>query len=267
MPIGSGYWQDLTTTDFADLDPERCIAILPVGAVEQHGPHLPLGTDSLINAAIVERALPRVPDDLAVRVLPLLPVGESTEHEDFAGTLALEPETAIALWTEIGASAARAGIRKLLIFNSHGGQSQIVDIVAQRLRRHFAMLVARASYFRFGVPEGLVPEDEVTYGIHGGALETSLMLAIAPALVRMEEARDFPNRARELDERNAWLTSDRPVGFGWKSQDLNPEGVVGNASLANAEIGERLLEHAVEGLLALLDDLRRTPLCLLVDRS
>jgi creatinine amidohydrolase len=262
----SGRWQDLATTDFAGLDPERTVALLPVGAVEQHGPHLPLDTDSAIAAAIVARALPLVPDDLALLTLPLQAVGESTEHADFAGTLALEPETAIALWTEIGDSVARAGLRKLVLFNSHGGQTQIVDIVAQRLRRRHRMLVARASYFRFGVPDGLVPEAEIAHGIHGGALETSMMLAVDPARVRMDRAKDFVPLSRAMAERNALLAPDRPVGFGWLAQDLNPEGACGDATLATAEIGEQLLAHAAERLATLVRELADTPLATLRDR-
>ena len=251
-------WQDLTTRDFAGLDPEHSIALLPVGAVEQHGPHLPLGTDSAINSAIVARARVRLGDELSLLVLPLLPVGESTEHGDFAGTLTLEPETAIALWTEVGASVVRAGLRKLVIFNSHGGQTQIVDIVAQRLRRRHAMLVARASSFAFGLPDGLLPDDEVAHGFHGGALETAMMLAIDPERVRREALRDFASLSREMA--GGALGPERPIGFGWMSQDLNPAGACGDATLATPEIGERLLDHAAEGLAALLREMRRTPL-------
>lgn len=261
----SGYWQDFATTDFAGLDPETAIALLPVGAVEQHGPHLPLSTDSTINAAVVARALPRVPEGLTVLALPMLSIGDSVEHEAFPGTLTLEPETAIALWTEIGASVARAGLRKLAIFNSHGGQTQVVDIVALRLRRRQGMLVARASSFDFGVPDGLLPDDEIRHGIHGGAVETSMMLAIDPASVRLEALADFVPLSRRMAEENAVLGPEAPVGFGWMSQDLNPAGACGDATLASAEIGERLLDHIADGLLALLDDMGRTPLTLFKD--
>ena len=261
----SGAWGDLTTRDLDGLDPEAVIALLPVGAIEQHGPHLPLDTDSAINTAIVERTLQRLSDGLSLQVLPLQSVGDSGEHGDFPGTLALEPETTIALWSEIGASVAAAGLRKLAIFNSHGGQTQIVDIVAQRLRRRHNMLVVRANSFDLGLPPGLIGAEEVAHGIHGGAIETSMMLAIAPARVRMELARNFDSLSRRLAEDHRLLGSEKPVGFGWQSQDLHPEGACGDATKADAETGEQLLEHLAAQLALLLHELRHTPLSILRD--
>jgi creatinine amidohydrolase len=170
--LTTGLWAHLTTTDFDRIDPERTVALLPVGAVEQHGPHLPLATDTLIADGIVARALPQVPPDVTVLVLPTQAIGDSLEHSDFAGTLSHQAETLIASWLEIGLSVDDAGVDKLMIFNAHGGQPQIVDIVAQRLRADVGMLVGRASYFAFGCPDGLIEADELAFGIHGGELET-----------------------------------------------------------------------------------------------
>ena len=118
------YWQDMTTEELGRLEAGRVIAILPVGAIEQHGPHLPVGTDACIGQGIAERALALLPNGLPVTVLPMLPVGKSDEHLAFAGTLTLSAESLIRLWTEVGDLIARVGLRKLVLLNSHGGQSR-----------------------------------------------------------------------------------------------------------------------------------------------
>ena len=264
--LRSGYWSDLTTEDFADIDPEAAIALLPVGAVEQHGPHLPLGTDTRINEAIVRRVLERLPDDLTLLVLPTLAYGDSAEHGDFPGTLSPSPETLIRLWTELGAGVARAGLRKLVLFNSHGGQTQIVDIVALRLRMDRGMLVARANYFHFGTPAGLFSETELAHGLHGGALETSLMLHLHPDLVREDELANFEPASVEMTQAFAMLRPEGPGAFAWASQDLHPSGASGDAAAADAEKGAQVLDHAAERLVTLLSDLRRAPLSLLRER-
>ena len=263
MGLKSGYWEDLATSDLGSLDPEAVIALLPVGATEQHGPHLPLSTDSVINRGIVERALARVPEDLTLLVLPALPVGDSAEHGDFPGTLSLPAELLIGLWTGIGASVARAGLRKLVIFNSHGGQTQVVDIVAQRLRMDFGMLVVRATYFHFGTPDGVFGAEELAHGIHGGAAETSMMLALRPELVRRDQAANFRPLSLEMEGDYEILRPEGPAGFAWASQDLHPSGAAGDASQADPEKGRQLLDHAAERLVAVLRDLRRAPLSLL----
>ncbi|MGF1610352.1 MAG: creatininase family protein [Kiloniellales bacterium] len=259
----SGYWQDLTTEDFAALDAERCVALLPVAAIEQHGPPLPLSTDATINAGIVRRTLDKLPDEVTLLVLPAQTVGDSAEHSDFPGTLSAASETLIALWSELGAWVARAGLRKLVIFNSHGGQTQIVDIVALRLRMEHEMMVVRANSFRFGVPPGLFDEREVKQGIHGGAVETALMLHLAPELVRREAIRDFPPLAREMEQSFSLLSPQGPGAFAWASQDLNPAGVCGDATAASADKGAGLLEHISDGLVTLVEELQRAPLSLL----
>ncbi len=267
MGLTSGYWEDLATTDFDSVDPETVIALLPVGATEQHGPHLPLATDTEINRGIVERALAQVPDDLTLLVLPTLPVGDSEEHGDFPGTLSLPAELLIGLWTEIGASVARAGLRKLVIFNSHGGQTQVVDIVAQRLRMDFGMMAVRATYFRFGTPDGIFGAEELAHGIHGGAVETSMMLELRPELVRKEAAANFRPLSLDMEDDYEILRPEGPAGFAWASQDLHPSGAAGDASQADPEKGRQLLDHAAGRLVAVLRDLRRAPLSLLRERD
>src|SRR5690606_30824251 len=200
------------------------------------GPHLPLGTDALINDGILRAALPRIPRALTALVLPPLEIGASLEHERFAGTLSARPKTLLELWTDVGRGVTAAGVRKLVIFNTHGGQKTVVDLVALELRARFGMLVARASYFAFGVPPGLFDPQEASLGIHGGELETSLMLHLHPALVRREALRNFTGLPQRLAARSgAVLGVEKPVGIGWLAGDLHPEGVCGNAARADAE--------------------------------
>lgn len=251
------HWETLTSPDFATLDAATTVALLPMGAVEQHGPHLPLGTDSRICDAIVDAAL-ALPGGLGqVLRLPTQRIGVSPEHASFAGTLSLEPELALAIVTAIGRAVAATPVRKLILFNAHGGQPQILDLAAPRLRRETGLLVVRATYFRFGTPPGLIPEAEARYGLHGGMLETSLMLAIAPELVRAEHCRDFPSRAAALEQGSAVFRVEGRTGIGWLAEDLNAQGVVGDAAHASAELGRPLLDHYAAALAALIADVQR----------
>lgn len=252
-------WQDLASPAFARFDAGTALALLEVGAVEQHGPHLPVGTDTAICRAIVDAALARLADDTMVVRLPMLAIGVSGEHRSFAGTLSLEPETAIALLSDIGRSVAASGFNKLLLFNTHGGQPQVIDIVAQRLRRETGMLVVRANSFRFEVPPELVSADERRYGLHGGLVETALMLAIAPATVRSEHLARFASWAEVVETGCRQLRIEAGNGIGWLAEDLNRQGVVGDAAAATAELGQVLLDHLAGRLAALIADAQRLP--------
>ena len=248
-------WAELATTDFDALDAARTIALLPVGAIEQHGPHLPLGTDTMIADGIVTAALEAVDDSVSVLALPTQAVGDSLEHADFAGTLSHQAETLIASWLDLGRSVHAAGLRKMMIFNGHGGQPQVVDIVAKRLRVELDMLVGRATYFSFGYPEGLIDPDELAFGIHGGDVETSIMLHLHPDLVRREMIADFKNRMRDIATSMNRMGHSGRTGIGWKAQDLNLQGAVGNAAAATAEKGQALVDHFAGELALRLRDL------------
>lgn len=254
------FWQDLSTRDFAALDPERTVAVLPVAAIEQHGPHLPVAVDAELNRGLIEATMTRVGADMDVLVLPMQAIGKSNEHIAYPGTLTLESETLIRLWREIGEGVARAGLRRLVLFNSHGGQPQIADIVARDLRVQRTMLAVVCSWYRLGLPEGLFDPDEDRWGIHGGAVETSMMLHLRPDLVRMEHARDFRSAARNWADDNALLEPHGAIGFGWMTQDLNSSGAAGNASLATAEAGRAVVEHVAERFARLLAEVVRFPL-------
>jgi creatinine amidohydrolase len=258
--VQSGYWQDRTTSDFGLDDPEATIALLPVAAVEQHGPHLPLSTDAAINEALVRTALPMVPKSAVLLVLPAQNVGLSPEHTTFAGTLDVEDATLANAWTDIGRSVARAGIRKLVILNTHGGQKALVDLVAMRLRNECRMLVARATYFSFGAPPGVFDAAEAVHDIHGGEVETSLMLHLHPELVKTAAIADFKGLPHELAARHRVLGVEKPVGIGWRSEDLHPSGACGNATRADAKKGAAHLAHLAERLATLVGELAATPL-------
>ena len=258
--LKSGFWQDLTTRDFDGLDPERTVAILPVAAVEQHGPHLPLSTDAEINAGIVKKTLAMLSEHPTVLVLPSQVVGDSLEHLDYSGTLSVSTETLLAMWADLGRCVARVGLRTLVVLNSHGGQVPLIDILAVRLRSELEMLVVRANYFAFGTPADLFATAELEHGIHGGEVETSLMLHLRPDLVRKECLDDFIGLTERMSIQNDLLSPEGIIGFGWLSQDLHTAGVCGNASKADATRGAKLLEHVAESLVRLLHEVAQTPL-------
>ncbi len=257
--LTSGYWQDLTTTDFARIDPGRTIALLPVSACEQHGPHLPLSTDATINAGIVSAMLSDLSPRTCVLVLPAQTIGDSIEHQGFAGTLSLDFDVLVQSWVTIGAAVARAGIRKMVIFNTHGGQRGHVDQAAIRLRAHHRLLVARANSGQFGKPDDLFDDDERSFGLHGGAVETSMMLSLRPDLVRCDQLARFESIGQTMRADYRVLGVEKPVGFGWMAQDLNPAGVSGDARLASAQAGARLIAHLAHGLTTLCDELADAP--------
>jgi creatinine amidohydrolase len=261
--LRSGYWQDLTTTDFGRVDPERTIALLPVAAVEQHGPHLPLATDALINDGIVRATLDRLVADVVLLVLPSQNVGLGPEHTSFAGTLSVRDSLLLDVWTDIGRSVARAGVRKLVVFNTHGGQKTLVDLVAMRLRSELGMLVVRATYFAFGALPGLFDPAEAAHDIHGGEVETSLLLHLRPDLVRTEALGDFKGLPHELAARNRLLGAEKPVGIGWRAEDLNAAGACGNAARADGRRGAQHLSYLAERLAGLVGEVAATPLTIL----
>ncbi len=248
-------WADYRTTEFEGIDPEKVIAILPTAAIEQHGPHLPVGTDTMIAEGMLAELRRTCPDDLDIRILPVQAVGKSNEHLHAKGTLTYTAETALRAWTEIGLSVARAGVRKIVIVNSHGGNLDLVSILSRELRVQAGMLAVKCQWGGFGAPDGLFSEREVAFGIHGGDRETSLMLHFRPETVDMAFAQDFPSTAEDTA-----ISPIGPVSYGWISSDLNPAGTVGEAHLATAEKGISACQHQVSGFIDLLRLTRDTPL-------
>jgi len=257
--LKSHWWWDYTTSEFAELDMSRIVTIAPIGAVEQHGPHLPVRVDAAINDGIIARALELAPDPFPALVLPALPVGKSNEHIAFPGTLSLSYETLARVWFEIGESVNRAGGQKIIFFNSHGGQPQVMEIVCRELRVKLGMFAVGCSWFRLANAHDLFDADELIHGIHGGEVETSMMLHLHGKLVDMSRAKDFTPLSVELARTNSILTPEGSVGFGWQTQDLHASGACGNAAAADAERGRQLVNRAAERLVALVDEVARYP--------
>jgi creatinine amidohydrolase len=266
-------WADLCTTDFQALNPGRTVAVLPVAAIEQHGPHLPLSVDADLVEGVLAAAGPHLPASCPAYLLPTQSVGLSPEHQRFPGTLTLRPETVIRLWTEIGESVARAGVRKLLIFNSHGGHAGIMDVVARDLRTRLDLLVYSASWFNLPLLDeqgqdlnARFSAAEHRFGIHAGQVETSMMLALRPETVRMERAQHFASTSQQRAETYSILGNGRSAKLAWQMQDYHPQGAVGNAAAADAATGRKLVEAAGRSLARLLQEFSELPLSTLVDR-
>ena len=248
------WWSEFPSSAFSAIDPEVTIAVLPVAAIEQHGPHLPVSTDTAIMQGMLEETFGRLPDGLDVRFLPIQTIGKSDEHIRQPGTLTLPPIALIEAWTEIGASVARTGIRKLVVINSHGGNEEVIGIVTRQLRVRFDMLAVKTSWEKLGVPPELFSEVEIKQGIHGGDLETSLMLHFWPELVDMAKARNFHSSFAHAAGEFELLRPTGPQAFAWLAEDLNEAGVVGNAAAATADKGRAVAEYQTERFVRLLQD-------------
>jgi creatinine amidohydrolase len=249
-------YRELTPGGIASGNPSQWVAVLPLGATEHHGPHLPLQTDLIIAEGIAERLSQALAPGFPVTFLPAEPVGYSPEHLDFPGSVSLEYDEAIERWIGIGSGLAEQGIARLMLLNAHGGNSPLLTIVSTELRIRHSMLCVATGWTRFGYPSGLISEDEKAYGVHGGDIETSVMLALAPNQVDMARASDFTSFQQEMASRLRHLRAYGPHSMGWKIQDLNPFGVTGNAGLATREKGETLLANAVSGLCELASEMR-----------
>jgi creatinine amidohydrolase len=247
-------WTEIRWADASLADTSRWIAVLPLAATEQHGPHLPLATDVLIADAYIARVQEVLPATIPATFLPIEPVGISTEHIDYPGTQTLPTEVALKRWTAIGEDIARRGVKKFVIITSHGGNSAAMMLVAQDLRAHQKLFVVTTSWSRLSGAETLFPADEVRHGIHGGAVETSIMLARYPDQVRADAIADFPASSVAMEQQYRWLSTQRPAPFAWQAQDLHPSGAVGNATLAVPTKGEQLLDQGARAFCELLTE-------------
>jgi creatinine amidohydrolase len=250
--VPSRDWTGIRWADARLAEVARWIAVLPLAATEQHGPHLPVATDVLIAEAYLERVRALLPKTVPATFLPVEPVGISTEHIDYPGTQTLATEAALRRWTGIGEDVARRGLRKLVIITSHGGNSAAMMLVAQDLRAYQKLFVVTTSWSRLSGADQLFPADEVRHGIHGGAVETSIMLARYPEQVRKQAIADFPASSIALEQQYRWLSTQRPAPFAWQAQDLNASGAVGNATLAVPEKGEQLIDQGARAFCDLL---------------
>ena len=273
--IPSRYWADLSTDHFHALQTAghmcQTIAVLPVAATEQHGPHLPLKVDTCIADGIVAASLAHLAPDSSALFLPTQAVGFSPEHARFAGTLTLKAETLIRLWTDIGESVASCGVKKMVFFNAHGGQANFMDIVARDLRARLGMLVLSVNWYGLPLrgPQGddahaLFSSQEHRFGIHAGDIETSLMLALDPRHVAMEKAQNFTSSSQQRAANFDILGDGKSAKLAWQIQDYNLAGAVSNAAAATAAKGEKMLQAAGFALAQLLGEVQRLPLSTVV---
>lgn len=260
------HWSDLSTADFATLDTTRAIAVLPVAATEQHGPHLPLSVDTDIAHGVIAAALHHIPHDLPALFLPTQAVGFSPEHTRFAGTLTLKAETLIRVWTELGECVAASGVKKLVLFNSHGGQVGALDLVARDLRARLGLLVYSVSWFHLPLLDAQGQDvnarfsaEEHRFGIHAGEIETAMMLALRPERVRMDKAEYFRSTSQDRARHFAILGNGKSAKLGWMMQDVNANGAAGNAAAATADNGRAVLDAAGRALARLLSEIDRLP--------
>lgn len=254
-------WAEMTTLDFAG-DTSNWVAVVPTAAIEQHGPHLPVGTDTFIAEGMLAEVMNRLPSDLPVTFLPIQTIGKSNEHLAYSGTLTFGWDTTIKVWVELGASVARAGIRKIVFVNSHGGNTALLDIVTRELRVRYEMFAVHSFWMRFG-DGGVISDEENAIGIHGGTVETALIQYFRPGMVREDLVADFESSQSELADRYTHLRAHGKQAFAWMSGDLNPHGVVGNAAAATPELGAKIAAHQAEGFVTLLKEVADAPLALL----
>ncbi|NEP43008.1 MAG: creatininase family protein [Okeania sp. SIO2H7] len=248
------FFPYLTWTEIEEMpNKENVVIVQPIGAIEQHGPHLPLIVDGAIATAVTGEALAKLDDRIAAYALPTLYYGKSNEHWHFPGTITLKAETLIAVLTEMGESIYRAGFRKLVLLNAHGGQPQIMEIVARDLHQRYEDLLM-FPFFVWRVPnvtgELLTPE-ELELGIHAGDAETSVMLSILPQTVRMDKAvKEYPGGL----PKNSMLSMEGKLPFAWLTKELTRSGVLGDATVASQEKGDRILESLIESWVEVIRD-------------
>jgi creatinine amidohydrolase len=249
------FWAELKSPDFARLDISRTIAVLPLAAIEQHGPHLPLSVDTDLVNGVIAHALPHLAADLSVLFLPTQTVGRSIEHVAFPGTLTVSAATLIQAWIDLGECVARTGVKKLVLLNSHGGNVSTMDIVGRELRARFGMTVALVNIFALPVPaavQSLFGANEPRFGVHGGDVETSMMLALHPERVDMQQATNFASSSQERAQKFPIMGNGSSVKLAWAAQDLNASGAAGNAAAATADKGRAVLNVNGQALASLL---------------
>lgn len=239
----------LTWKQVDALPRDSTLLVLPTAAIEQHGHHLPLATDTLINNLLLGKALDRVPAQLPIYALPPVCYGKSNEHLGFPGTLSVSAQTFLAVVRDLGASIAAGGFKKLVLYNTHGGNTSLVDVLARDLRVEFGL----RTFTLFGSPgaafEG-VSQQERTYGFHAGEIETSFLLHATPQLVHPEAYTS--NYIAHVDRPEPLKPEGSAANFAWMTRDIAPSGVMGNPSAASAQNGERWSNEAAARIAEIL---------------
>jgi creatinine amidohydrolase len=247
----------LTTEEVAALDGERTLVVLPVGAVEQHGPHLPIVTDALVPQALLARALELREDDGRVFALPPQAYGKSNEHVGFAGVFALSAETLARTLRDIAAGVAASGLRRLMFLNGHGGNTDVLDYVARDVRADFGLVCVSAHPFRFGLAADVISDAEEGFGIHAGEAETSILMHLVPELVHADR---FAAELPEVRTKLRRLTLKGAASFGWITRDLSASGTIGDPRAATAEKGRAIFEAEAALVAELIDEALALPL-------
>jgi creatinine amidohydrolase len=248
------YFPYLTWSQIEQMpNKENVVIIQPIGAIEQHGLHLPIAVDSAISLGVLGKALEQLDDDLPAYGLPCLYYGKSNEHSGFPGTITLRAQTLLAVITEMALSIYASGFRKLILMNSHGGQPQIIEIAARDIHQEYPDF-AVFPLFTWRVPhivgEMLTPQEQA-YGIHGGDAETSIMLSLLPQQVHMDKAvKEYPQGLPE----DSLLDMEGKLPFAWLTKELSKSGVMGDATVATKAKGDRILESLARGWVQVIQD-------------
>jgi creatinine amidohydrolase len=231
------------------LPRESTLLILPTAAIEQHGHHLPLATDILINNFLLGHALAKLPAELPVYALPPVHYGKSNEHIGFPGTLSVSAATFMAVLRDIGASLSSAGFQKLVLYNTHGGNTSLIDVMARDLRAEFGLRTF-ALHGSGGIAFEGLSEQERAHGFHAGEVETALLLAAAPELV--DRSAYTVNYIANVAKPDLLKPENAPATFAWLTRDIAASGVMGDPRPATAENGKRWLDQAATRLAAAL---------------
>jgi creatinine amidohydrolase len=239
----------LTWKQVEGLDKEKTLLVLPTAAIEQHGPHLPLATDTLINSILMGAALERLPSDVPVYVLPAVCYGKSNEHIGFPGTLSVSAATFMAVLRDLGASLHASGFKKIVLFNTHGGNAALVDVMARDLRAEFGLRMF-SLFGSGGAAFTGLGEQERTYGFHAGEVETSFLLSAIPELVNTGEY--TVNYIADVHKPQLLRPEFAPATFAWLTRDIAPSGVMGDPNPSTAEKGNLWIQEAAEKIAAVL---------------
>lgn len=254
------HWVDFTSAELAQLSGQSTVAVMPLAAIEQHGPHLPLGVDLFLVEAFIDAALKLSQSSDPWVVMPSLQIGHSVEHLDFPGTLNLSPDLAMAQCMTMAKAVSSVGISKLLLFNAHGGNVGLMDVVGREIRKETGLQVFHSNWYDLAdatFMEGLFGREELRFGIHAGDTETSLMLAIRPELVLTDQLIHHPSTSEHKAKHFPILGNGRSVKQSWMTTDYSSTGAMGNASLATVEKGRLVLDHVGHRLMELVREISR----------
>lgn len=254
-------WRHLTTTDFEQLDPSQMLVLLPLGAVEQHGPHLPVGTDDLLASRVLVEVIEQI-DDLELLLLPSIWCTKSNEHLNFAGTLSLSTETLRSMLHDLGSSLSRSGFRKLVLMNWHGGNTDLLVTATRDIRERFSLFVFLIDGLRLAAElKDSAADEGADFDVHAGRGETSMMLAAFPELVRREWLghvgdKENPGRLHATLGRSDFITIEGgSVYLGWEAEDLSLDGVIGDPQGANAAEGDRYIKQIAARMATILSEI------------